>query len=131
MPTQTAAQKKAAAEKKATAAKAAAEKAAAELAALDPKDPEEGPRIFEMHGVTLELPRKVPFKLLRVMRGNTPETAVGADFALDMLAAVIGEEQLERIFDADLSMDDGLEVATGALDALGLSSGKSSASSDS
>ncbi len=147
MPTQTPAQKKAAAKRRANAAAAAADKAAAELRELEDDqvpdaelreleddqvpdaelEDQAKPRTFTMHGVTLDLPEKVPFKVLRVMHKASQDD--GAAFALEMLELILGAEQLERL--DELGVEEGFAVVEGALGELGLTPGKSSASADS
>lgn len=80
-------------------------------------------RTLEAHGITLELPPKLPFKVLRHMRGGIGGTAV-----VGMLEAIVGPDQLEQIFDLDLDMEEGAQLFSEITALYGTSSGNSSAS---
>lgn len=76
----------------------------------------------EFEGLTLTLPAKIPFRVVRYMRGGNVEDVAG------MLGVLLGEEQLEKVWALDIDIDRGGELVDEVMDAMGSDTGKSAAS---
>lgn len=77
------------------------------------------PRILEAHGLTLTLPSKLPFRILRHIQGD-----VGGKEAVAILTDLLGAEQMETVWAADLSMDEGVGLLSQITDVYGTTPGK-------
>lgn len=84
------------------------------------------PTTVEYEGLTLTLPNELPFAFLRYARMEQ-----GPEQALSLLETILGEEQLEQVWDAGLTMSQGLELTGIVMQAIGTSLGESSASANS
>lgn len=83
----------------------------------------EQPKTLEFHGLTLTLPAKMPFALLRHLDGNVDGTTI-----VGILRTLLGQDQLDAVFDLGLDIDEGTELFTIASGLYGTSAGKSSRS---
>lgn len=72
-------------------------------------------RTVTKHGLTLKLPAKLPFNVARWLR---EDDVVGA------LEAIIGPEQLEKVWAANLDVDQGGELLDAILGQYGVSEGE-------
>lgn len=81
------------------------------------------PRTVTSHGLTLEIPAKLPFSLLRHMGGD-----VGPQQAVGVMSELLGEEQMQKVWDAGLDIDQGVELLEALLEQAGSSPGESEAS---
>lgn len=84
---------------------------------------ENEPRQLEAHGITLDLPAKLPFKVLKHVRGGVTGSNVVA-----MLEAIVGEKQLDRIFNLDLDIEEGARLFEQITALYGTTTGNSKAS---
>lgn len=60
----------------------------------------------EFHGLTIELPAKMPFNVLRHIESGQNEGAQ----ALGILRELIGAEQLDAVFALNLDIEQGMEL---------------------
>lgn len=82
---------------------------------------------FESQGLELDIPAAMPFTIMRyIQNGDLAVTAV-----VPMLREILGDEQLEKVWAAGLTMEQGLSLAADLFNAAGTSLGESSASQDS
>lgn len=94
-------------------------------AAAAEREVETGPVVIEHEGLRFEIPRKAPFNMMRVLASAGNE----AQLAVKTLELLLGGEQLQQVWDANLDMDSGRELTEKILDNYGTSLGKFSASS--
>ena len=81
------------------------------------------PRTITSHGLTLTLPEKLPFAMLRYAKSSIePADAIG------IMTELLGDEQMQQVWAANLSVDDGLDLFTEILAASGVTPGEPSAS---
>lgn len=80
---------------------------------------------FEGLGFTLELPPKLPFRVLRAIGKNAGSEA---GQAVAVLEEILGVEQADKVWDADLDIDAGRELVEKILGEYGVNSGESAAS---
>ena len=80
-------------------------------------------RTLKFEGLTLKLPAKLPFRVLRHMNENA-----GIQEALRFIEDVLGEEQMEAVWNLDIDIDRGSELVEEILGAYGMAPGDSSAS---
>lgn len=81
-------------------------------------------KTVEFEGLTLTLPAKLPFNLLRDIRAARNDGSV----AVSILEQLLGEEQLEQVWALNLDMDQGLALLSDITSQYGTPLGKSSAS---
>lgn len=84
------------------------------------------PNQIKYRGLTLKLPKKLPFNVLQFLGGQvTPATVV------DVLVVILGEDQMQEVWDANLDIDQGTELMDKVLSTMGLELGESPASQSS
>ena len=81
----------------------------------------------ESHGLTLKVPAELPFELLQFVGRDD----AGPQEVVSILRCLLGEEQLQKVWSAGLSMSQGDALVDDIMQATGLSVGESSASQDS
>lgn len=74
-------------------------------------------KVVKSHGLTIKLPAKLPFTTVRFVNGDDIDIA-------GFLGAVLGEEQLNKVWDAGLDMDQGTELVEAVLAKYGLDAGE-------
>jgi hypothetical protein len=74
-------------------------------------------KVVKAHGLTLKLPAKLPFTTVKFVKGDDIDIA-------GFLAAVLGEEQVNKVWDAGLDMDQGTELVEAVLAKYGLDAGE-------
>lgn len=81
-------------------------------------------RTIESNGLTLTLPAKLPFRVLRHLRTSEG----GVDGPLGFLEDLLGEEQMEQVWALDIDVDEGVALVQQILDGYGLAEGEAPAS---
>lgn len=74
-------------------------------------------KVVKAHGLTLKLPAKLPFATVRFIKGDDIDIA-------GFLGAVLGEEQVDKVWAAGLDMDQGTELVETVLEKYGLDAGE-------
>jgi len=75
-------------------------------------------RTLEFEGLTLILPPKLPFRVLKHIRAG------GVEGDVAFLEEVMGPEQMEKIWDLDIDVDRGQELIVEVFAAFGTDSGE-------
>lgn len=81
------------------------------------------PRTLEAHGLTLTLPPRLPFEVLRYMSDEP-----GAADVVGILRVVLGAEQLDKVWALGLDVDEGTQLVEDITGLYGSSVGESAAS---
>ena len=74
-------------------------------------------KIVKTHGLTLKLPAKLPFETVRFIKGDDIDIA-------GFLGAVLGEEQVSKVWASGLDIDQGTELVEAVLEKYGLDAGE-------
>lgn len=82
-----------------------------------------GRKTLKFEGLALKLPAKLPFKVLRHLGSGA-----GAEDVVGVLTAIVGDEQMDKVWDLDLDLDRGQDLVGAVLEQYGLTTGESPAS---
>jgi hypothetical protein len=74
-------------------------------------------KIVKAHGLTLKLPAKLPFETVRFIKGDDIDIA-------GFLGAVLGEDQVLKVWESGLDIDQGTQLVEAVLEKYGLDAGE-------
>jgi hypothetical protein len=74
-------------------------------------------KIVKAHGLTLKLPAKLPFETVRFIKGEDIDIA-------GFLGTVLGEDQVAKVWEAGLDIDQGTKLVESVLEKYGLEAGE-------
>lgn len=74
-------------------------------------------KVVKTHGLTLKLPAKLPFETVRFIKGDDIDIA-------GFLGSVVGEDQLAKVWEAGLDIDEGTQLVEAVMEKYGLDAGE-------